>query len=962
MRRNLLPLLLGTALVLPACATTSESAAPAAAVVPIAAAPAPAPAAPVPELVERVNIPFQSFTLDNGLTVLVHEDRKAPVVAVSVWYNVGSKDEPKGKTGFAHLFEHLMFNGSENSPGDFFEPLQQIGATDYNGTTSFDRTNYFQTVPTAALERALFLESDRMGYLLGAVTQAKLDNQRAVVQNEKRQGDNRPGGLVWYRVLEEIFPEGHPYRHSTIGSMADLDAASLADVKQWFIDNYGPNNAVLVLAGDVDATSARPLVEKYFGAIKRGPVNEPAQASVPTLAAAKDVVMHDRVAATTVSRYWPVPGLLDEQLVALDLGGSVLGGLSSSRLDNALVRDEKIAVSVSAGLIPLQRVGLFTVSATVKPGIDPALVERRLDELVAQFVAEGPRPEELTRASTIEVSQRIMGLEQVGGFGGKAVALAEGQVYAGDPLFYKKTLELYATTSPEAVRQAMQQWLTRPPLELTLAPGEREAYQEAKAVEPKAPAKAAAKPKAPTEFERQMPEVGALSPLDFPDVRHAALSNGIKVHYAQRTATPTTRLALSFDAGNAADPADARGTQALMLGLLDEGTTTLSSVEVAEEQERLGAKISASATIDRTNVSLAALTPNIAPSLDLLADVVKNPAFAPAEVGRVKAQQLTAIAQELKDPYGLANRALPSLLYGPGHPYATTGAGNAAAVAALERADLLAFKERWIRPDNVEIFVVTDLALDALLPMLEQRFGTWQPPTEPKGVKSFAAAIPEAQPRIVLIDRPGSPQSVILGGLVTPYKGRDDLVDIMAANDILGGNFLSRINMDLRETKGWSYGVRGTVQRGVEAVPYLISAPVQADRTGDSLAALMTNVRDFLGTKGVTEEELARTIRNNVRSLPGSFETSSAVLNGIQTNVLYGRPDNYYETLADIYQSQTQERLNAAARRALDPDHFVWVVVGEAAKVGPQLAKLGLPVEVREADPEAVPGAPVTGE
>ena len=962
MRRNLLPLLLGTALVLPACATTSESAAPAAAVVPIAAAPAPAPAAPVPELVERVNIPFQSFTLDNGLTVLVHEDRKAPVVAVSVWYNVGSKDEPKGKTGFAHLFEHLMFNGSENSPGDFFEPLQQIGATDYNGTTSFDRTNYFQTVPTAALERALFLESDRMGYLLGAVTQAKLDNQRAVVQNEKRQGDNRPGGLVWYRVLEEIFPEGHPYRHSTIGSMADLDAASLADVKQWFIDNYGPNNAVLVLAGDVDATSARPLVEKYFGAIKRGPVNEPAQASVPTLAAAKDVVMHDRVAATTVSRYWPVPGLLDEQLVALDLGGSVLGGLSSSRLDNALVRDEKIAVSVSAGLIPLQRVGLFTVSATVKPGVDPALVERRLDELVAQFVAEGPRPEELTRASTIEVSQRIMGLEQVGGFGGKAVALAEGQVYAGDPLFYKKTLELYATTSPEAVRQAMQQWLTRPPLELTLAPGEREAYQEAKAVEPKAPAKAAAKPKAPTEFERQMPEVGALSPLDFPDVQHAALSNGIKVHYAQRTATPTTRLALSFDAGNAADPADARGTQALMLGLLDEGTTTLSSVEVAEEQERLGAKISASATIDRTNVSLAALTPNIAPSLDLLADVVKNPAFAPAEVGRVKAQQLTAIAQELKDPYGLANRALPSLLYGPGHPYATTGAGNAAAVAGLERADLLAFKESWIRPDNVEIFVVTDVALDALLPMLEQRFGTWQPPAEPKGVKSFAAAIPEAQPRIVLIDRPGSPQSVILGGLVTPYKGRDDLVDIMAANDILGGNFLSRINMDLRETKGWSYGVRGTVQRGVEAVPYLISAPVQADRTGDSLAALMTNVRDFLGTKGVTEEELARTIRNNVRSLPGSFETSSAVLNGIQTNVLYGRPDNYYETLADIYQSQTQERLNAAARRALDPDHFVWVVVGEAAKVGPQLAKLGLPVEVREADPEAVPGAPVTGE
>jgi predicted Zn-dependent peptidase len=962
MRRTLLPLLLGTALILPACATSTTNAeaptTPAAA----PAEPGIAPAAPVPELVSRVDIPFQSFTLENGLTVLVHEDRKAPVVAVSVWYNVGSKDEPKGKTGFAHLFEHLMFNGSENSPGDFFEPLQQIGATDYNGTTSFDRTNYFQTVPTAALERALFLESDRMGYLLGAVTQEKLDNQRGVVQNEKRQGDNRPGGLVWYRVLEEIFPEGHPYRHSTIGSMADLDAASLADVKQWFRDNYGPNNAVLVLAGDIDPASARPLVEKYFGAIKRGPVNEPAQAAVPTLSAPKEVVMHDRVAATTVSRYWPVPGLLDEQLVALDLGGWVLGGLSSSRLDNVLVRDEKIAVSVSAGLIPLQRVGLFTVSATVKPGVDPALVERRLDELVAQFVAEGPKPEELTRASTIEVSQRIMGLEQVGGFGGKAVALAEGQVYAGDPLFYKKSLELYAQTSPAQVRQALQQWLNRPALKLTLAPGEREAYEEAKAVAAAAPAKPAANAKTPTKFARQMPEVGQLGELDFPDVQHATLSNGVKVHYAQRTATPTARIALSFDAGNAADPVDARGTQALVLGLLDEGTTRLSSVEIAEEQERLGAKISASATIDRTNVNLSALTPNLAPSLDLLADVVMNAAFAPAEVERVKAQQLTAIAQELKDPYGIANRALPALLYGESHPYATAGAGDAAAVTKLERGDLIAFKERWIRPDNLEIFAVADVPLDQLLPMLEARFGHWAPPAAAKGMKSFTATIPAARQRVVLIDRPGSPQSVILGGLVTPFKGRDDLVDIISANDILGGNFLSRINMDLRETKGWSYGVRGWVQRGVELVPYLISAPVQADRTGDSLAALMTNVRDFLGSKGVTEEELARTVRNNVRSLPGSFETSSAVLNGIQTNVLYGRPDNYYEMLADIYQAQTQERLNAAARKAIDPKNFVWVVVGEAAKVQPQLAKLGLPVEVREASPDAVPGAPVTGQ
>jgi predicted Zn-dependent peptidase len=354
---NRLAVLLASASLLAACATAPQTAevAPPLAPEAVAAPAAPAEPAPVSALVQEVAIPHTSFKLANGLTVLVHEDHKAPVVAVSTWYNVGSKDEPAGKTGFAHLFEHLMFNGSDNLPGDYFTYLQQIGATDYNGTTWFDRTNYFETVPKAALERTLFMESDRMGYLLGAVTQQKLDNQRGVVQNEKRQGDNQPGGLVEYEVLGNLFPDGHPYQHSTIGSMADLDAASLATVKEWFIDKYGPNNAVLVLAGDITAAEARPLVEKYFGAIKEGPVNVPAAAAVPTLAAPKSIVMKDRVAATVIQRHWAVPGMQSDQLAALDIGGSILGGLASSRLDRILVRDEKLAVSVSAGLKRFQR-------------------------------------------------------------------------------------------------------------------------------------------------------------------------------------------------------------------------------------------------------------------------------------------------------------------------------------------------------------------------------------------------------------------------------------------------------------------------------------------------------------------------------------------------------------------------------------------------------------------------------
>ena len=292
---------------------------------------APAQSVPIPTLVKQVSIPHTSFKLKNGLSVIVHEDHKAPIAAVSVWYNVGSKDEPKGKTGFAHLFEHLMFNGTENLPGDFDTYLAKLGATDSNGSTWFDRTNYFETVPAGALERAMFMESDRMGHLLGAVTQGVLDNQRGVVQNEKRQGDSRPGGLVQYEVYGSLFPEGHPYHHTTIGSMEDLDAASLEDVKQWFRDRYGPNNAVLVVAGDVTPDQARTLAEKYFGDIPAGPVNHPALANVPTLKQAKNVVMHDHVATTIVQKYWAVPGLLDPRMEALDVGGSILGGLALRR-------------------------------------------------------------------------------------------------------------------------------------------------------------------------------------------------------------------------------------------------------------------------------------------------------------------------------------------------------------------------------------------------------------------------------------------------------------------------------------------------------------------------------------------------------------------------------------------------------------------------------------------------------
>jgi len=454
----------------------------------------------------------------------------------------------------------------------------------------------------------------------------------------------------------------------------------------------------------------------------------------------------------------------------------------------------------------------------------------------------------------------------------------------------------------------------------------------------------------PATFARQMPAVASTPSLDFPDIERARLSNGIEVVYARRTAVPVTRVAVEFDAGIAADPADRLGTQNLMLNLMEEGTTTRNSVQIAEAQERLGAQIGTTASVDRTAVTLTSVTPNLSPALDLLADIVRNPAFAPSEVERLRQQQLAAIASELTQPQAIAIRALPQYLYGANHPYGKplTGTGDAAAVRALTRDNLVAFHQSWIRPDNARIFVVGDIPLARLVPMLEARFGSWRAPAGvERGVKVFDAAASEVgRSRIVLIDRPQSPQSIIMGGQLLPVRGTDDLLTFNAANEVLGGNFLARINMELRERRGWSYGASGSAALREYQVPYIVAAPVQADRTGESIAATIAQIRGFLTTEGVTPAELNRTVLGNTRQLPGQFESSAAILGALRSNILYRRPDNYWETVADRYRSMTAAQLDAEARRVLDADRWVWIVVGDASRIRPQLERLNLPIEV----------------
>ncbi|AYO79212.1 M16 family metallopeptidase [Sphingobium yanoikuyae] len=927
------------------------------------AAPTAAAAAPAPlsSLVSAVDIPYQEFRLPNGLRVIVHTDRKAPIVAVSVWYHVGSRFEPAGKTGFAHLFEHLMFYGSENADGPFFGRLEDIGATDWNGTTWFDRTNYFETVPTGALDRALFLESDRMGHLLGAVTQTKLDAQRGVVQNEKRMGENEPYGLVEYAQLAGMLPEGHPYRHSTIGSMADLNAASLADVQSWFKTHYGPNNATLVLAGDIDVPTARAKVEKWFGNIASGPAPQDVDATVPTLDKDVEKVMHDNVAATRLYRNWIVPGVNSPDLQQLDLALSVFGGLGSSRLDNILVRDEKVAVAVKASIQPFEKLSMVEITVDVKPGQDPVAVGKRLDALLADYLAKGPSADEVLRAATQQLSGTIGGLEKVGGFSGKAVTLAEGAVYSNDPGKYKKDLAIYAAATPASVSAAARKWLGRPVFRLTVSPGERSAEDNALAGnaptgsatmhpahfrDPNGPAPKAGTPPPPTKVAE--PPIEPVKDLVFPPVERAKLSNGMSVVFSRRATVPVVKVSVAFDAGNAADNRQKLGTAALTTALLDEGTTSRNSVQISEEQERLGAGISAANSMDATNVGLYALKPNLDASLGLLADIIRNPAFDPKEVERLRSQMLTRIAAEKTQPMAIAQRMLPPMLYGQAHPYGIpfTGSGTESGVKAVTRADLVAFHDTWMRPDNATIFATGDTTLAELLPLLEKRFGDWKAPAMAKGAKLFRMDRMMRPSRIVLIDKPQSPQSMILAGQLTNKSGTDNPVTLITANEVLGGSTTSRLTMDLREAKGWAYGA-GTGMPGVkETIPLLVYAPVQTDKTGESIIAARQDIKDFLTSKGTTQAERDQTINGQILSLPGSFETSSDLLSAMMRNNLLGRPDDYYATLPATYRAITAAQMDQAAREAINPDRLIWVVVGDAKLVKPQLDAVGLPVEM----------------
>ena len=898
--------------------------------------------APATSAVGSVEIPYETFTLKNGLRVVVHTDRKAPVVGVGIWYGVGSRDERVGKTGFAHLFEHLMFNGSENYRGEWFKPFEQVGATDQNGTTWFDRTNYFQTVPKTALEMTLFLESDRMGHLLGVIDQAKLDEQRGVVQNEKRQGDNRPYGLVEYAQLAGLFPEGHPYRWSTIGSMDDLNAASLEDVKAWFREYYGASNAVLALSGDIDVATARPLVEKYFGEIDPGPPLTRRESAVPIKVGNTRDVLRDRVPQTRTFRAWAVPSGQSQAATHLDIAADILGGGKSSRLYRALVIDQKVATNVSVSLQPFELTSIFEIDVTLADGQTIDDVMKRADAVVAQFLASGPTAAEVERVKTERYAQFVRGIERVGGFGGQITVLAEGWLYADDPGHYKKELDWLRTATTADVRNAAREWLGHGWHQVDVVPFGNLAATPSTVNRTAGP-----------------PVVASTPDLTFPAIEQGRLANGARLVVARREGMQTVEVQASFLGGYTADVGKKVGTASFTMGMLDEGTSTKSAVAITEETERLGARLSTGAGLETSSVTLSALKANLSPSLALMADVIRNPSFADNEVSRVRTVWLAGIKQEKANPNAVGTRLMPLALYPPGSAYGVplTGSGTEASIAALTRADMQAFHAERIRPDNATFYVVGDLTLEQATAALNGAFAGWTAPSTPLPAAATATAgVTRTGPRLILVDRPNAPQSIILAGRATTPSAAPNALAQQMMNRSFGGAFTSRINMNLREDKHWSYGVRSSFLDARGERSWVVSAPVQSDKTIESIRELQKEFADINGARPLTQAEFDTAVTFQTRALPGAFETGGAVLGALSNAEAAGRPLDWTPTLPARLKAMTLPEAQAAARDIVDPSKFVWIVVGDRAKIEAGLRSLNIaPLEIWDED-----GKPVT--
>ncbi|MAR94765.1 MAG: peptidase M16 [Gammaproteobacteria bacterium] len=864
-------------------------------------------------------IEYEKFTLDNGLTIIVHEDKKVPMVAVNVWYHVGSKNEKLGKSGFAHLFEHLMFNGTENYNNEYFEPFEKIGATSQNGTTNSDRTNYFQNVPTNALDLALWMESERMGHILGVIDKEKLDEQRGVVQNEKRLGENRPYGKARERLSQATYPKGHPYSWTVIGSMEDLNAASLDDVQEWFKSYYGPNNAVLVLAGDIDLETAKEKVNKYFGDIPSGPSFVKPRTWIAKRNEDTRDTMEDDVSQSLIYMIWNVPELGTYEASALELAAGTLSGGKNSPLYKELVYNQQIATSAYSYYYGREIAGQFIISIQVAKDQDPEFVENEAMKVINKFLKTGPDKKLLANEKTETYADAIFGLQRIGGFGGKADILASYETYFGDPDFYFKEAKDYLEMTAMEVKNISNEWLSSGRYVLTINPKMKTSV-------------------AISEVDRSKgvpyPSEDSKLEFKFPKIEQTSLNNNARLVVISRKDLPIVEMQVMFDGGYAVETADSLGHVNFTMSMLDEGTSKYNVFGYEDLKSELGSSISFGSSLDTTYASLSSLKINLEPTLDLLLESLLNPTFPEEEIQRLKKIWTSNIEESLTTPASMAGRQVGPLLFGKEHPYGKpSGAGTTNSISNITREDIVDIHKELTDPSKATFILAGDIDIKEAKQLLNKKLRNWKSSSDSNNDIDLFNVKDQKKPRVFLIDKPEAIQSYILAvQLLPPTNSPDDIV-IDYMNYAIAGSFTSRLNMNLREDKSWSYGVRTGIGSALGQRLMQVRAPVQTDKTVESIQEILKEYNGYLTSNQITQEELDKVKKARTLRMPGNYETVGSLLNAVSGIVKYERELDYLDTLAEKRNLINLTQVKNASTKYIDPQKWTWIIVGDLSKV-----------------------------
>jgi zinc protease len=902
---------------------------------------------------DELSLPFEKYKLDNGLDVILHEDKSDPIVSVAIYYHVGSNREVPGRTGFAHLFEHMMFQQSENVPEDqYFRLIQSAGGT-LNGSTNQDRTNYYETVPKNALEMVLWLESDRMGYLANTITQQAFAIQQNVVQNEKRQNyDNRPYGHSSTVMAKAMFPEGHPYSWTTIGEMKDLFNATVEDVKEFHGRFYIPNNATLAISGDFDPVEVKELVQKYFGEIPKGPDVEVLKPMPVTLPETKKLYHEDNFAnAAQYTMAFPTPERYSKDSYALSALSEILAGGKKSPMYNVLVKEKKLTSNVMAMNMAQELAGTFRISVTANPGVSLAEVEDAIFEAFARFEKDGFTGKDLER---VKAGQETGFYNMISGVQGKAFRLAEYDIFAGDPGYYRQDMANMMAVTADDVRRVYDEYIKgknyvatsfvpKGKVDLAAAGSVDAGIVEENilaATEVKIEAGDTGEiVKTPTSFDRSVqPPLGPDVSVKVPAVWKASLANGMKLYGIQHSEVPLVQYNIVISGGHMLDDISAPGVANMLAMMLNEGTMDKTPEELEEEIDLLGAMIRISADDDDITVSVNTLTRNFEKTLAIVEEMLLKPRWDTLAFELARTRVLNGLRRSSIDPTYLGSMALSGLVLGKDNIYATDVSGTAESVSTMTMDQIKSFYEKNISPSVASFLVVGSVDQPRVEKALASLDMNWSPREVQMPEITFAQAPEKAG--VYFVDIPGAKQSNIYIGAPAIARGNPDYYPAYVANYKLGGSFNGYVNLVLREEKGYTYGARTSFVGQKNFGYFVASSAVRSTATLESVEIfrdLMTSYRN-----GVSQSDVDFTKNSLLKGNALQFETHRALLGMLNTMSSYGLPDDYIAREEDYVKNLTVDEVNSEVTKYIDPTKMYYVVAGDAATQLKELKKLGL--------------------